>query len=687
MAMFTWIPIHQETAQRLLTYRERQQDLVSLLQRMHEAGLKALPIADRDAAGNSFPLKEIDPFTFLANFNRGNTWDNRKALWEFIKTEWNLASSVPADFDGIPVMSHQKSWFIPYSSERDVRHIPDLWDFFTHVRECPADGLDTALMQRCMSHKHTAITVLTMGMFWVRPDIWISTDGKNIAYAQHKGSSLAKPKTAADYPTWLAAMEKIAGGDAKQFSHQAHLWVTGLISPNKKTRYWLIAPGERARMLPECLEEGIISVGWAELSDMRSYKERAQVEAILQKSNPLKNPSQSAGMIWQFTHEISIGDLVFAKKGTTEIVGWGVVTGNYQYNPDGDEYFHTRLVDWRSEKIVPSEKQLPNKTLTEKTHDATFLALIAKHYGIPGSDYGTPDSVVVGPEAYNLDQALAEVFIDRPHLETILRRLREKKNIILQGAPGVGKTFIARRLAHLHLGFIDDSSIEMVQFHQSYSYEDFVEGIRPSKESSHFEVKEGVFYRLCKRAASEPDKPYFLIIDEINRGNLGKILGELMMLIETDKRGHKLTLTYSEEPFSVPENLHLIGTMNTADRSLSMVDYALRRRFSFITLEPGFHTKAFSKHLNGKGISTSHIDQLCERMKHLNTEIAKDTVNLGPDYRIGHSFFTPISEVKDFTLWYYDIIRHEIVPLLEEYWMDDRERVAEHRDKLLSNFA
>jgi 5-methylcytosine-specific restriction protein B len=516
-----------------------------------------------------------------------------------------------------------------------------------------------------------------MGMFWIRPDTWISTDGKNVGYSQHLGCLVAKPKTATGYPDWLQAMKKLAAGDATKFSLDAHLWSLGIVAPQKDIRYWLIAPGERARLMQSCIEEEIISLGWGELTDMNGYKDRSEIEGILHKSNPSVNPRQSASMIWQFAHEIAIGDYIFAKKGTTELVGWGVVTGKYFYNPDGDEYFHTRLVEWRSLKIVPSEKQLPNKTLTEKTDDEEFRALVDKHYLIQTP----PDS------DYTIEHALTEIFMERPQLETILRRLRDKKNIILQGAPGVGKTFIARRLAHLMIGTRDDSSIEMVQFHPSYSYEDFVQGIKPCPDTGKFIVKDGIFHRFCERAASDKDKPYFLIIDEINRGNLGKILGELMMLIETDKRGQKLTLTYSGEPFSVPPNLHLIGTMNTADRSLSMVDYALRRRFSFITLHPGFETDSFRNHLMAQGITPIQIEHLKNLMAHLNREIEEDTVNLGTGYRIGHSFFTPIRRVEDFDLWSRDIIAHEILPLLEEYWMDELETVENHKRKLLPHEA
>jgi 5-methylcytosine-specific restriction protein B len=238
------------------------------------------------------------------------------------------------------------------------------------------------------------------------------------------------------------------------------------------------------------------------------------------------------------------------------------------------------------------------------------------------------------------------------------------------------------------MGHRDDARTRMVQFHQAYAYEDFIQGYRPS-ESGGFVRRDGVFFDFAKLAESDPDRPYVFIIDEINRGNLPKILGELMMLIEPDKRGteYALSLAYGrpdESPFSVPPNLFLLGLMNTADRSLAMVDYALRRRFAFYRLAPQFSSGRYRAYLEARGVDRPLIDIIVDRMTALNSDIATDTVRLGPGYQIGHSFFVPSDSAQVWdAAWYRRVIRTEIVPLLEEYWFDNAEKAERWSAKLL----
>ena len=274
-------------------------------------------------------------------------------------------------------------------------------------------------------------------------------------------------------------------------------------------------------------------------------------------------------------------------------------------------------------------------------------------------------------ETYDKSAFLRDVYISEARYDRLKAVLLRKKNIILQGAPGVGKTFAARRLAWSIMGEQDDSRIEFVQFHQNYSYEDFVMGYKP--EGSGFDLKYGVFYRFCQKANNRPELPHFFIIDEINRGNLSKVFGELLMLIEQDYRNTKVKLAYSDVPFSVPENLYIIGMMNTADRSLALIDYALRRRFSFFDMEPGFDSEGFGKYQ--AGLKNETFDALIDRVRELNRDIIQDKA-LGKGFCIGHSYFCGLKGPEDCTTeWMRDVVDYDILQMLGEYWFDDEAKL------------
>lgn len=285
-------------------------------------------------------------------------------------------------------------------------------------------------------------------------------------------------------------------------------------------------------------------------------------------------------------------------------------------------------------------------------------------------------------DIYTEEDFLNEVYMDDSKYSSLVSVLKRKKNIILQGAPGVGKTFAARRLAYSIMGEKDDRRIELIQFHQNYSYEDFVMGYKPNGEG--FELKYGTFYRFCKKAENQPDKDFFFIIDEINRGNMSKIFGELLMLIEKDYRGTYATLAYNGMKFTVPENLYIIGMMNTADRSLAMIDYALRRRFSFFEIEPAFDNEKFNMYC--QSLHNDSLNKLLSVVKALNESIKFDK-SLGSGFCIGHSYFCGLkdsSECSEDLLR--SIVEYDIIPMLNEYWFDDEKQLNKWTENLRGVF-
>ena len=282
-------------------------------------------------------------------------------------------------------------------------------------------------------------------------------------------------------------------------------------------------------------------------------------------------------------------------------------------------------------------------------------------------------------EIYTKDDFLSEVYMTSEKYDTLRALLLKKKNLILQGAPGVGKTFAAKRLAYSIMGCKDESRIEFIQFHQNYSYEDFIMGYKPAGDS--FELETGIFYDFCQKAANDRENQYFFIIDEINRGNLSKIFGELLMLIEADYRDKTAKLAYNKRNFFVPSNLYLIGMMNTADRSLALIDYALRRRFSFFSMEPGFSSEGFQKYQNA--LENEVFDSLIEKICDLNLEITRDSA-LGSGFCIGHSYFCGQTEATD--EWMQSVVEYDIIPMLEEYWFDDSVKLQKGQNILRGVF-
>ena len=453
---------------------------------------------------------------------------------------------------------------------------------------------------------------------------------------------------------------------------------TNTLSDKKhKLHYWMYTVFDDTSWM-ECQQKEIMVLGMDDIGDYSQYdsKESLRQELISTYDNSTSRKNQAL-MAWNFANKLAINDVVFAKRSNT-LVGKGIVTGDYIFDDSRQEYKNIRTVKW----LQISEWEHPGKSVAKRLTDITpYTDYIEKLITIFTPD--ELDDVDTQPEVdypeYSSADFLSDVYMSEQDYETLVNVLKMKKNIILQGAPGVGKTFTAKRLAYSIIGAKNPDRVQMIQFHQSYSYEDFIEGYRPTENG--FTIKKGSFYKFCKLAEDDDENDYFFIIDEINRGNLSKIFGELFMLIEKDKRGIELQLLYSDENFSVPPNVYIIGMMNTADRSLAMLDYALRRRFSFFTMKPGFNTIGFQTYQDS--LKSDAFKKLISCIKQLNSKIAAD-ISLGEGFCIGHSYFCGLTAKTATVRTLTSIIEYELIPLLKEYWFDEPEKIIDWSDRLRS---
>ena len=446
-------------------------------------------------------------------------------------------------------------------------------------------------------------------------------------------------------------------------------------------QHWLYTPGEGAARWEEFRTAGIMALNWDRVGDLASFPDKESLlDALYTHYGDWGGrPRKAADSVWDYIHAMKPGDIVYVRRSFNEIVGRGVVRSDYRYDEDRSSFRAVRDVEWTHVGSWPLEQRIGRLMLQRLTENTKYTpdqlnALI----GI--EDSHSPSSVDERSGNNDLDEAdehytsadfLDEVFLRPEDLEQMLGLLRRKKNLILQGAPGTGKTFAAKRLAYALMGQTDDSRVEVVQFHQSTAYEDVVVGLRPTAEGG-FAAAEGVFARFCRRAAADPGRDYVFIIDEINRANISKAFGELLMLIEAEHRGEALRLPVSGELLSVPKRLHIIGMMNTADRGLALIDYALRRRFAFFEMWPALDHPGFLRHVEAVG--SARLEALVDVVRRLNQRIAEDEA-LGPGFQIGHSYLclpaagpeNPAGTDADVT----SVVRYELEPLVREYWFDN----------------
>lgn len=717
----TWTAFYQELADKLLPYKSNRQELIRKLQDAYtDMGMK-FPKLDSTATPT-----DIDPYTIFGLFNKGITMLNRHKIAAQFSKIFEVKAELPSDYDGVPMLNNLNATFYAFTGDarRKEHDIDNLWRVFEaelsfaaspdeHARANFVQAFDEAVGQFGLGGWK-----LTMGLYWARPFEFINLDSRNrwfIGNTAAAGSFIADmaPKekgspvpTGEEYLAICGAIRSRLGTEECPFDNFPRLSDAAFkeserINKEKKVaaeksagneggsfgdddvetmHYWLYAPGAGASMWDDFYDNGIMGLGWSELGDLSEYATKEDMRIRLQElSDSNSSQKNAAHAVWQFVHDLKPGDVVFAKRGRSKVLGRGIVTGEYSYEADGDKYPNVRSVDWTDKGEWTSDDMFAMKTLTDITDYTDLVAKMNGFFAAGAEENTEDDDPTVDYPPYEAQDFLSEVYMDAAQYETLTGLLRTKKNVILQGAPGVGKTFAAKRLAYSMMGVKDVDRVMMAQFHQSYSYEDFIEGYRPSADG--FELTKGTFYTFCKKAADDPDNDYFFIIDEINRGNLSKIFGELFVLIEGDKRGskNKLQLLYSRELFYVPSNVFLIGMMNTADRSLAMLDYALRRRFAFFDLAPAFSSNGFVAYREGLG--NDKFNELVASVVRLNAAIADDET-LGEGFCVGHSYFCGLrpEDVTDARLS--AIVEYELVPLLREYWFDEPAKVREWSDEL-----
>ena len=702
---YTWIGFYTEFSDKLLAYRSDRTKLISKLEVAYSAIDMKLPKLDSTPVPN-----DIDPFTVFGLFNKGITDENRKRIIASLAEEFDVKAEQPSDFEGIPVLVNLNATFYRFTDDahRKEDDIDNLWAVFAACIAY-ADSASEKTKSDFVSAYDSVYEQfgvgwrLTMGLYWARPYSFMNLDSRNRWFLENPeniGTEMATRfkdlKRIPDAAAYLSIIEgtldamRTGAFGYKSFPELSlEAWVVSeeVNEQNRQkakaaqdnalgdadvetTHYWLYAPGEGAEMWDEFFDQGVMGIGWSELGDLAAYPTKHAMQERLIEERGGTTQKNSAHAVWQFAHDLKPGDIVFAKRGRTRILGRGIVEGEYEYDPKLGEYPNIRRVKWTDKGEWTTDDTFAMKTLTDVTDYPDFVENVESLFA---ADEGDEPAVAAQERpVYTAEDFLGEVFMDAGDYETLVGVLEAKKNIILQGAPGTGKTYLAKRLAYSVLGEKNPDRAMMVQFHQSYSYEDFIEGFRPT--ATGFELAKGAFYTFCKKAAEDTENKYFFIIDEINRGNLSKIFGELFMLIEGDKRGpkNKLQLLYSRELFYVPENVYLIGMMNTADRSLAMLDYALRRRFAFFDIAPGFDSDGFAAYQ--QGIGSDRFDSLVSCVTRLNDAISTDD-SLGEGFRIGHSYFCNMDASDADGGKLSVVVEYEIIPMLKEYWFDDADKV------------
>jgi len=640
---FDWTNFYEEMASKLLTFRDRRDELIAGIRKISEkSDVMSIPNDQYEKGIEGGPLKDICPFTVMAMFNRGITDDNRKIIAKGLADLLDVSQPVPESFDSIPLADNRNTKFFGYSYERQPDDIENLWDVFARAisfADLDNEGDDEDTRLEFIDAYDTASQCygvgwnLTMGLYWIRPWNFLTLDGQSQEYINKKlnikisMNSLKGRCTANDYLELLDNLDMRFQEDSypvhsfPELSLAAYKYQPDNSDKSSKRNWNDIIPSQVKQL---CYEK-------------QSYE--FTIDEFLERfTNDIKEryPNRK-DIIGGVKHLLKL----MVEDGKMELLSKGVY----------------RFLD---------EDSISNLDIE------TYSEL----------------DIQVAPDTYSIDNITADgCFLPQSKIKTILKRLQAKKNIILQGPPGTGKTWLAKRLAFALIGQRDDSKIKAVQFHPNLSYEDFIRGWRPSGEGK-LTLVDGPFMEMIDNALKDPDSKHVIVIEEINRGNPAQVFGEMLTLLETDKRApdEALELSYkreSGERIYIPSNLYVIGTMNIADRSLALVDLALRRRFAFIDLQPTLG-KAWHDWVQDKnGIAAEFLYEIEKRINALNDEISKDA-SLGAQFQIGHSYVTPANsiDIMDAKEWFSEVIETEVGPLLDEYWFDDPEKSQKTQKRL-----
>ena len=685
---YSWIPFFEELARRLHEdgWRDRQPEIVAELQRMRRDGMRISRWVEN--------LTEwIDPFSLIGTMRRDITFGNMLKIMASFKSFFGVTAELPIESPITPKLNNQSSFFFTNVGENGQTEIH--WNLFERVMSVDSEYDDSEvieLLNQSVAVRKVSHPNLSGALFWIKPHHFLKTDTIAHFLGTKRYADFGR-----DYNAYLSRMRESQSSLFPLLN--AEEWLTRGIGDANNV--WSMNAGEGGFAREWWLEGRYVALDWGvkgiDLAPLSTEEEVGDALA------PCALPNHAVAQFVDLRLNMRRGDVVVIRSKDPGHYHFGVVCSDLTFHvapgTDADIHLNRKGVVWYTQLINAGDLNLPGLRALQSvvTDKDEVLRRIMK--AIRGGSSSETKSVPLPVSKYSIDTMLAEgVFLDEDELTRIMAQLERKQSLILQGPPGTGKTFLAKRLAYALMGERADERVASVQFHQSYAYEDFVGGYRPGVNDDDqlvFKPQDGAFLKLCERArAASPDDKFVMLIDEINRGNLSRVFGELLMLIEADKRSpeHAVELQHQIEDapvddgrFFVPPNVYIIGTMNLADRSLTGMNVAMRRRFAFAELRPRFDTQAFRDEVAKARMPDAMLDRIVERMGALNKVIADDA-SLGRQYAVGHSFFCPDSQMdddSDWDSWYEAVVEYEIRPLLEEYWFDDAAKAAEEVGKLI----